>query len=96
MSIDNPNNLDQGRSKANENKKVFETMMPGELVRRQRKALGINQSQLAEQVGCSQGTISRIESGISPVLPELVGVLGEILDLAPSALRPDIFGEAGE
>lgn len=64
------------------------------LVRARRKAMKIKQSELAARVGCSQATISRIESWSGPVPVDLVPAFAAVLGLSRHALRPDVYGDA--
>lgn len=68
---------------------------PADLVRSVRRVRGWSQAALADEIGCSQPTISRIENGESPIMPELVGVFAMVLGVQRADLRPDLFEDYG-
>jgi transcriptional regulator with XRE-family HTH domain len=51
-----------------------------------RKSRGLSQAQLAEMVGCTQATISRIEDGKGNTSVEMIEAIAAALRVAPSAL----------
>jgi transcriptional regulator with XRE-family HTH domain len=65
----------------------------GEIIRRRRKALGVNQDAVAELAGISVHTLSNIESGRGnptlEVLSRVLDVLGLELVVQPSSPNPN-------
>jgi transcriptional regulator with XRE-family HTH domain len=55
-------------------------------VREARARAGLNQTQLAERVGCNQSEISRIERGDRTLTVARLAALVEVLDLDAAAL----------
>ena len=65
---------------------------PADLVRTTRQELGYSQTALADLAGCSQTTVSRIESGHLPVAVGLTLAFESLLNIPREDLRPDVFG----
>lgn len=61
---------------------------------RERQAPPLTQNQLAELLGVSTATISRWETGIRKVDPDLLPSVAEKTGIAPVELRPDLAGLA--
>ena len=64
----------------------------GEKIRNARKALGLTQRQLAEQIGVSNTSISNWEKGLSRPDADLIQELCRALNLQPN----DIYGTADD
>ena len=58
-------------------------------IRAARKAAGLTQAQLAQQVGCDQSVISRIEKGKRSVTVEMLKVIAYAVNMTPQALLSD-------
>ena len=65
-------------------------MATGDNIRRQRKAKGFTQAQLADAVGLTEGAIRHYESGIRAVKPELLEEIAKALGVSEGALK-DVF-----
>ena len=88
--------IEQASEQASDQEGREDNIPPAFLVRRLRLRAGLSQGALADLAGCSQSTVSRIEAGLSPVLPELAGPLAHVLEIDRHHLRPDIFASEAE
>jgi transcriptional regulator with XRE-family HTH domain len=59
----------------------------GEWIKQQRKALGLNQAALAQQIGCSRGTLGKVEAGAQRPSDQIVERLAQVLKVSPSLVR---------
>ncbi len=68
---------------------------PGQRIRQRRKDLGFNrQGVFARLVGCSQGTLSEIESGITKF--QSAKVLAKMCEVLRTTDRWILYGEEGD
>lgn len=74
------------------NAKTMQT--PGQRIRSAYEVAGFNQKEFAKAVGCSQSTLSEIESGESK-LPS-ARVLLKMTDVLGKSVRWIVYGEEGE
>jgi len=54
------------------------------------EAMGVSQDELADEMGVTQGTISKWCNGTKPINPERLIWLGGRLDFSPVELRPSL------
>lgn len=66
--------------------------MSGSEVRRARKARGLTQAQLAEELGVSQGYVSLVESNGRPVSTQLANRLAAVLPVSPTSVPATTAG----
>lgn len=57
---------------------AFSTRDIGDLIRNERKALGLSQQDLADRVGCSRVTINGLEKGQNTSVQTVFGVLAAL------------------
>ena len=67
---------------------------PGQRIKQAREAAGWNQGEFAKKVGCSQSTLSEIESGESK-LPS-AKVLQKMTEVLGRSARWIVYGDEGE
>lgn len=54
-----------------------------------RESRGLSQKSLAQALGLSQGTISKMETGLIPVSDDMIEMLSHTLDYPPSFFRQE-------
>lgn len=59
----------------------------GEWIKQQRKALGLNQAALAQQIGCPRGTLGKIEAETQRPSESIIERLAQALNVSPTLIR---------
>lgn len=67
----------------------------GEVIRSRLEQLGISQDDLADEIGVTQGTISKWLKGSKPINPKRLLWLAGRLDFDAIELRPDLLESLG-